>query len=124
MPDRDLAVSLYQEGRKLSEIEEETGLSRSSIYDALARAGVTPDRQHARSDLFKAIDDMYGGIDGQPAPLVGYYVRLVHEQERQIGRLEATVEVLEASAMWFRDGWVACLEQQGMDPSVVPPFRR
>lgn len=119
------AVKLYRDGVVVDRIMERTGLRRDEVYDALKAAGIRPNRQRprpARTGLFDAIDEMYGHEQGAPAPMVGHYVRLVHEQERELGRLEARLEAVTAAAGWFRAMWVAERERHGGDSSDIPPW--
>ncbi len=78
---KDRVVAMYQAGARTADIEAETGVPRPSIYMILKQQGIQPSRQKARVPMDLTVDQLLEQLAGR---------------DRQIGRLQARIEDLEA----------------------------
>jgi transposase len=76
---RDLVVTMYQNGERVSDIAAETGVTRPTIYWILRTRGVRPQR-NTREDQLSAAE----------------LAEMLREAEREIGRLQERLERREA----------------------------
>jgi predicted DNA-binding protein YlxM (UPF0122 family) len=76
-------VALYQEGLKLREIEERTGVTRSQLYWILEQNKVAPSRVKRRSRL----------DDGNAVSMKRLY-EIMHAQDERIQQLEAALNLI------------------------------
>ena len=75
-------VAAYLAGRKVTDIETEFGVGRSSIYHFLRRSGVVPQRTQ-RKVLAESKDAALAGLYG----LIEHQDRRIAEQEAEIAEL-------------------------------------
>lgn len=74
---------MYREGKTLAEIEQETGVSRPTIYNRLRKAGIRPNRTKA------------GRTDDE---LKEWALGRVSELEREVGALMERLRFYEPDA--------------------------
>lgn len=93
-------VAAYQAGKKITQIEAEFGVGRSTLYHILRRSGVMPAR--SRKQLDAATRD---------SALAGLHELIMH-QDRLLAERDATIAE--------RDGRIAALERQLGNGAVKP----
>lgn len=83
-------VQMYEDGAKLKDITEATGVPRSSIYWLLQKAGADPNRQGTRRAV--------GDNEAVRASLQ-WAMRRIEEQAEEIGQLKAENAQLRAELL-------------------------
>lgn len=96
-----VVIEGYQKGMKLTQIEQEAGISRATVYWILDKNGISPDRAHRRQRIVDVatVATLYELIQHQDARIIDLEAEMAARTaayEERVAWLEAEVKKMFA----------------------------